>query len=63
MTVNTLLKTLDITRNAADDKYIVYIMMDGYGKPLNAKVEKIRVQEGSVFITSKGTDNSVMPKE
>lgn len=63
MTVNTLLQIMDVTRNATKGKYIVNIMMDGYGNPLNAKVDKIRVQDGGVFITSKGIDNSVMPKE
>lgn len=39
------------------------IIMDGYGKPLNAKVEEIRVHSGSLFIKSAGTDSDVMPGE
>lgn len=60
MTVNTLLKMLDVTRNTSEN-YIVNIMMDGYGKPLNAKVEDIRIHEGSVFIKATGIDNSIIP--
>lgn len=62
MTVNTLLKAMDVTRNTSPT-YIVNIMMDGYGKPLNAKVERIRVHKGSVFIVANGIDSSVMPKK
>ena len=62
MTVNTLLKMLDVTRNTADT-YIVNIVMDGYGKPLNAKGATIRIHGGGMFITSVGTDNDIMPGE
>ena len=53
MTVNTLLKAMEVTRNTSK-AYIVNIFMDGYGKPLNARVNKIRVHNGAVFIVADG---------
>ncbi len=58
MNVNTLLRTMDVTRNTSDT-YIVNIVMDGYGKPLNAKVKQIRIHRGAIFINATGMDNSI----
>ena len=53
MTVNTLLRTMEVTRNTSED-YIVNIFMHGYGKPMSARVDKIRVHKGAVFIVASG---------
>ena len=64
MTLNTLLKSLDVMNHSSqakfpdgsggEDKYLMSIYMEGHGKILNAKVDEIRIHRGSIWLSVRG---------
>lgn len=64
MTINSLLKTTIIKDHSSkakfkdgsggEDGYTLIVDLDGHGKLMNAKVEKIYIRRGGMSIAAKG---------
>lgn len=62
MTVTTLLKAIDFP-DCEPLSYAINILVDGPGKPLNAKVDTIRIhRSGSIFISAVGSQKASKTK-
>jgi len=61
MTVHTLLKAVEVTQEMVKD-LAINIIVEGYGKPMNARVDKVRVHNGSLFILADGKHDGATRK-